>query len=548
MKKKILAMLMTATFVVGLLAGCSTPTSSVEDKDKKSDSAKSSDGNTLRYSVTAEPPTLDPQLANSIPSATVCYHLFDTLMRNDSGDVKPAAAESYEISDDGLTYTFKLRESYWSDGEKVKAQDFVYGIQRLEDPATASEYAFIGMIIKNADKVNSGELPVEELGVSAPDESTVVITLEHPASYFLAMLSNASFAPTRQDLVEKYGKDFAAEPENNVYNGPFKVSKWAHGDRITLAKNDKYWDTDSIKLDEVEVLTVQEQATAVAMFDSGDLDFADVPTSLSANYKDKTISYYDGANDYIMMNQTEGSPLASKNLRLAINYALDRESYVKLSHDGIYAPNTRFVLPQVNGVEEEYGDEYPYEAFPLNGDKDKANEYLQAALTDLGVASPADVKLELLTGDTEDNKKEVEVIQSQLQDNLGIKVNIKQVPYKQRLQMEADLDYQMVITGWVPDYPDPYSYLELWTTDSTYNHAGYSSADYDKYMELSNTTTDPKARMDALFDAEKTFCEDAVVAPLQLRQKEMLVNENLKDLKTYFVGLNYNFVHAYFED
>lgn len=546
MKKKILAILMTATFVVGLLAGCSTPKASVEDTGKKSDSAAA--GNILRYPVVAEPPTLDPQLANSIPSATVCYHLFDNLMRNDSGDVKPAAAESYEMSDDGLTYTFKLRESYWSDGEKVKAQDFVYGIQRLEDPATASEYAFAGMIIKNASKVNTGELPVEELGVSAPDDSTVVITLERPASYFLAMLSGASFAPTRQDLVEKYGKDFAAEPENNVYNGPFKVSKWAHGDRITLAKNDKYWDADSVKLDGAEVITVQEKATSVAMFDSGDLDIAEVPSTLSANYKDKTISYYDGSNDYIMMNQSEGSPLASKNLRLAINYALDRENYVKLSHEGIYAPNTRFVLPQVNGVDGEYGDEYPYEAFPLNGDKDKANEYLQGALQELGAASPSDVAVELLTGDTEDNKKEVEVIQAQLQDTLGIKVNIKQVPYKQRLQMEAEKDYQMVVTGWVPDYPDPYSYLELWATDSTYNHAGYSSEQYDKDIELSNTTTDPKERMDALFDAEQTFCEDGVVAPLQLRQVELLKSEKLKDFKTYFVGLNYNFVHAYFED
>lgn len=546
MKKKILAVLMAATFVVGTLAGCSTPTSSVDDKDKKADSASTS-SNVIRYSLTAEPPTLDPQLANSIPSATVCYHLFDGLMRNEEGDVKPAAAESYEVSDDGLTYTFKLRETYWSDGEKVTAQDFVYGMQRLEDPATASEYAFIGMIIKNAAAVNAGEMAVEELGVSAPDESTVEITLEYPAPYFLSMLSNAQFMPSRQDLVEKYGKDFAAEPENNVYNGPFKLTKWAHGDRITLEKNDKYWDADSVKLDGAEILTVQEQATAVAMFDEGELDFADVPTSLSANYEGKTTPYYDGANDYIMMNQSEGSPLASKNLRLAINYALDRENYAKLSHDGIYAPNTRYVLPQVSGLEGEYGDEYPYEAFPLKGDPDKAKEYLEAAMADLGAAAASDIELELLTGDTEDNKKEVEVVQSQLQETLGIKVNIKQVPYKQRLQMEAELDYQMVVTGWVPDYPDPISYLELWTTDSSYNHAAYSSETYDNYIKVSNTTTDLKERMDALFAAEKTFCEDGVVAPLQLRQKEMLTSENLKGLKTYFVGINYDFVHAYFE-
>lgn len=546
MKKKIFAVMMAVTIIAGSLAGCSTPNASVEDKDSAKGSSKGA--NIIRYSLTAEPPTLDPQLANSIPSATVCYHIFDGLMRNDNGEIKEAAAESYEISEDGLTYTFKLRETYWSDGVKVKAEDFVYGFQRLEDPATASEYAFIGMIIKNASKVNTGELPVEELGISAPDENTVVIELEHPASYFLSMLSNASFMPCRKDLVEEYGKDFAAEPEKNVYNGPFKVSKWAHGDRVTLEKNEDYWDAGSVKLDGAEILTVQEQATAVAMFDEGELDFAEVPTALSANYEGKTISYYDGANDYLMMNQSEGSPLASKNLRLAINYALNRADYVTLSHDGIYEANTRFVLPQVNGADGEYGEEYPYEAFPLEGDAKKAEEYLSAAMSDLGAASAADITLELLTADTEDNKKEAEVIQSQLQDSLGIKVDIKQVPYKQRLQQEADMDYEMVVTGWVPDYPDPISYLELWTTDSSYNHAGYSSEEYDTLIARSNTSTDAKERMDALFEAEQVFCQDAVVAPLQLRQKEMLVDENLKGLKTYFVGLNYNFIHAYFED
>lgn len=546
MKRKLMAILMSLTFIVGMAAGCSTPDTKVEDANQSNESEGSSD-NTLRYSLESEPPTLDPQLANSIPSATVLYHMFDGLLRNEEGEVKPAAAESYEVSEDGMTYTFQLRETYWSDGEKVKAEDFVYGIQRLLDPAAASDYSFIGLIIKNASQVNTGELPVEELGISAPDESTVVIELENPADYFPSMLSNSSFMPCRKDYVEKYGKDFAADPENNVYNGPFTVTKWAHGDRITLEKNDQYWDADNVKIDKVEVLTVADANTAVAMFDKGELDFADVPTPLSANYQGQTISYYDGANDYLKLNQAEG-PFTSKNLRLAVNYAVNRSEYVKLAHDDIYEANTRFVLPQVNGVEGEYGDEYPYEAFPAEGDADKAKEYLAGALKDLGVSKPEDITVELLTADSEKNRKEAEVLQAQIQEALGIVVEIKQVPYKQRLQMENEKDFQMVFTGWVPDYPDPISYLELWTTDSPYNHAGYSSEVYDGYIETANTTTDSKERMDALFNAEKTFCEDAVVVPLQLRQKEMLVNDKLKGLETYFVGINYDYLHAYFVD
>lgn len=522
-----------------MAAGCGTPDSNV-------DGGSEGEGQTLRYSLQAEPPTLDPQLANSIPSSTVLYHLFDGLLRNVEGEIKPAAAESYEVSDDGLTYTFKLRDTSWSDGEPVKAEEFVYGFQRLMDPATASDYAFIGMIVKNGAKVNSGEMKVEDLGIAAPDEKTVQITLEYPASYFPSMLSNAQFAPVRKELVEKYGKDFAAEPENNVYNGAFKVVKWAHGDRITLEKNDKYWDADNIKLDKVEILTVLDQNTAVAMFDKGELDFVDVPTELSANYKGKMNSYFDGANDYLKLNQADG-PFKSKNLRLAVNFAVNRADFVKLAHDDIYEVNTRFVLPQVNGVEKSYGEEYPYEAFPATGDAAKAKEYLDGAMKDLKASSPADIKVELLTSDTETARKEAEVLQDQIEKALGITVEIKQVPYKQRLQMEDDHDFQMVFTGWVPDYPDPISYLELWTTNSPYNHASYSSKAYDGAIEKSNTVTDPKERMDALFEAEKTFCEDGVVVALQLRQKEMLVSEKLKGLETYFVNYNYDYMNAYFE-
>lgn len=539
MKKKLIAVLLVATFVVSSLAGCSTPNSA-----KKSDTS-TSDEKVLRYALKAEPPTLDPQLANSIPSATVGFHICDGLMRNNEGKIVPGAAESYEMSDDGLTYTFKLKDNLkWSDGEKITADQFVYGMQRLLDPATASEYAFIGMILKNAEKVNSGEVPVTDLGVKAIDDTTLEIQLEYPAGYFLSMLSMTQFCPTRQDLVEKYGKDFAADPDKNVYSGPFMVTDWAHGDRITLSKNPNYWDADNIKLDKVEIITVADANTQVAMYEEGELDFVEVPTELSANYADKTTSYYDGANDFVKLNMDGSSALSNKNLRLALNYAMNRADYVQLTTGGIYDANTRYVLPQVNGVKGDYGDEYPYEAFPLKGDAAKAKDYLTKAIAELGVASAADVNLELLTGDTEQNKKEVEVIQAQLQDTLGIKITIKQVPYKQRLEMENKHEFQMVVSGWVPDYSDPYSYLELWTTDSTYNQISYSSAAYDGYMKSSQTLTDPKERLDALFNAEKTLCEDAAIMPLQLRKIEMMKSDKLEGMNTYFVGYNYDYMYA----
>lgn len=268
MKKKLLAALLATAMTVTMFAGCGTPGS----KDsKKDDSSASSGKKRITYTLREDLPSMDPQNSNSISCATAEICTYAMLTRNVEGEIKPDAAESWDISDDGLTYTFHLRDGLkWSDGEDVKAGDYVYGIQRLMDPEMASDYAFIGYILKNGAEVNSGSVPVDELGVSAPDDKTVVIELAHPATYFLSMAAMATFGPTRKDYVEKYGKEYAADPEKSVYNGPFKMTEWKHGDEMILSKNENYWDADSIKLDEICVKTVADAKTAVAMWEQGE--------------------------------------------------------------------------------------------------------------------------------------------------------------------------------------------------------------------------------------------------------------------------------------
>lgn len=562
MKKKMLSLLLAGVFVLTSLTACGgVPNTSVEEETKKEQTeegktdsdtksnTKASGKKVFKYALKSEVPSLDPQLSNSIASGTVGYHIFDGLLRNSEGEIKPALAEKYEMSDDGLTYTFHLREGIkWSDGVEIKAEDFVYGMQRLMNPETASDYAFLGMVLKNGAAVNKGEMAVEELGVSAPDDKTVVIQLEYPAGYFTGMLSMSHFTPVRKDIAEKYGKDFAAKAENNVYAGPFIVKDWKIGDRVILEKNPEYWDADSVKLDGAEVITVAEGNTQLAMFEAGELDYVEVPMDMVASYEDQTTPFYDGSTDYLTLNQDGSSELNNKDLRLALNYALNRDEYIKLATAGVYEANTRFVLPQVHGAQEEYGKEYPYEAYPVTGDKAKAQEHLQAALTELGLSGASEIDLELLVADSENDKKAAEVIQAQLQDNLGITITIKQVPYKQRLEMESKHEFEMVYTGWLPDYSDPYTYLELWLTDGPYNRASYSSEEFDNYLKQASTETDPKARMDLLFEAEKTMCEDAVTVPLQLRRLHMMLNDKVTGFKTYFVGTQYDFIHADIEE
>ena len=240
MKKRVLAAFLAMAMTAALVTGCSTPGSKESSDSGSSNGGGSESGGKKRitYTLREDVPSMDPQNSNSISSASANIHVLACLTRNNEGEVKGDAAEKWEVSDDGLVYTFHLRDGLkWSDGEDVKAEDYVYGMQRLMDPEVASDYAFIGYILKNGGAVNTGEAKVEELGVKALDDKTVEITLEHPAVYFEAMVSMCSFGPARKDLVEKYGAEYAADPEKAAYNGPFVMSEWKHGDELIMTKN-----------------------------------------------------------------------------------------------------------------------------------------------------------------------------------------------------------------------------------------------------------------------------------------------------------------------
>lgn len=557
MKKNKLFALGLAAVMALSTAGCSTPTTTVEDKTTAPAEAGSEAGSAgetaapaasgekiFRYSNIADIATIDPNKTNSVPDATVAYHIFDGLYRNVMGDLQPATAESYEVSDDGLVYTFKLRQdTKWSDGQTVTAKDYEYGMKRLCDPAAACPSSYLGAVLKNGAAVSAEEVPVEELGVKALDDFTLEITLENPADYFVSMLSMSAFLPVRQDIAEKYGAEFGGGAEKQVYNGPFVVSEFGNG-KLIMKKNENYYDADKIKLDGVEILTVADKATSVSMLEAGELDLAELPTELAPQYEGQSQSYYSGANDYAALNH-RNEYLANKNFRLALNYAVNREEYILLSHNGLYQANLRYVLPQVRGVEGEYGTEYPLEAFPLKGDMDLAKEYLDKALSELGLSDPSEITLKLVVADSDDAKKEAEVVTNQWKNNLGINVEINMVPYatKNAMLVPENDDYDIIMSGWAPDYSDPYSYLELWYSTSGYNYLNYHSETYDKYMDASKTTSGAE-RMENLYNAEKTLLEDGALVPLQLREVPYLVSDRVQNLGAYFIGLNYDYMYV----
>lgn len=556
-KSKVLSLLLCGAMTASL-AACGgayekdTTTAAATDAAAGSaaaENASSTSGDKIfRYSITSEATTLDPNKSDSIADAELQHAMTEGLVRNTAGEISPGIAESWELSDDGLTYTFHLRDAKWSDGEPIKAGDFVYSLQRLMDPNTASVYAFIGEYIKNGAAVESGKMQPSELGVSAPDDHTLVITLEHPTAYFLSLVGSlAEYAPIRQDIVEKYGTDFAGDASKNVYSGPFMLTSSA-AQKYVFEKNPNYWNADNVKLDGAEVSVIADQNTALAMYESGDLDFVKIPTDAVPNYDDKDQEYMNGNEDYLYINQGGSNPLlANKNFRLALNYGINRNAYIQLATNNVYTPTNTLVMPLVNGVEKTYGEEYPMsdKSYPMDGDPDKAKQYLEAAMKDLGIAKASDITVTITTTDAESSKKIAEVCQNLLNSALGINVEVRQVTYKNIYgEVLPKGDYELAYAGWGPDYPDPYTYLELFKSDNPYNYSKYKNDEFDSLLKASNTETDKKARMDMLNKAEQIVLDDGALVPLQCRQEHYLLNPQMKNVSFYFSGLNLDWPFA----
>lgn len=542
MKKRIVAVMMTVAMAASLLAGCGVPKSN----DDKGGSNKESAEKVFRYSTNTEATTLDPTKANCVPDNEIQHAVTEGLVRNTGGEITAGVAEDWEVSEDGLVYTFTLNpDAKWSDGEQIKAQDFVYAWQRLMDPATAAPYAFIGEYIKNGAEVEKGEVAPTELGVVAKDDTTLEVTLVHPTSYFLSLVgSSAQFAPLRQDVVEKYGKDFAADAEKNVYSGPYILTS-AENQKWIFEPNEEYWDKENIHLDRVELSYVQNTDTSLAMYESGDLDYTKVPSAAVPKYEGKDNVYRDGSVDYYYFNcDGESAAMKNKNFRLALNYAFNRNANNKLVNNDVHAPSNAIVFSGLKGVEKTYGEESNLQSYPLDGDTAKAKEYLDAALKELGLASPSDIKIAITTTDNDSSKKQAEACQEMWKKELGINVEINQITYAEVLKRHNTGEFDIIWGGWVSDYDDPYSYLELYKSDCVYNYSRYKNDEVDKLLNATQTETDAAKRMDMLHQAEQIVIDDAALLPQGERNVHYLVDEDVKGLVNYYCGVNLDWIYA----
>ena len=502
-------------------------------------------------------PTIDPQQFNAAPSYVVMKGIGEGLIRTHEGQVAPGVAESWEVAEDNLKMTFHLREgACWADGTPLTANDFVYAFRRLADPAKPRDYSWVLYEIKNAAGVMDGSLTLDQLGVSAPDEKTFVIEFATPAPYYLGFLDMPCFYPVKQELVEKFGDQYAMSADSMLTNGPFTVADYQVDQSIKLVPNENYWNREAVKLNSVTILIMEAEA-AFSMLETGELDLADIPVAIAPSYladpasiPGATVtSYASGAVDWFCINiaSTENPILANQDFRLALNYALDREEYVAIATNGLYAPATRFVLPMVAGADGGYyTEQYPIDVYKSTAEADKAAEHLKKAMDAMGITGPAAITIKLKVSDTAANKLIGENCQDQWQRTLGIKVEIETVTYKAMLADRVAGAFDLVYAGWMPDYNDPYTYLSYFTSTNPQNGGKFSDARYDELVNTANTFADEKTRLAMYAEAERILMEQAGIVPLQVRQAPYGISEKLKGVVRFYLGSDLDFAYAYF--
>ena len=544
-KKKWLGMGVAFTMLSSIaLTGCSK-SDSTQPTDQSS-SAKPDSEQVLNLTFASEVPTLDLSLATDSASFTVLGQINEGLTRLDeTGKVVPGVAKDWKISPDGLTYTFNLRDdAKWSDGSAVTAKDFEYSWKRTLDPKTGSSYAFMVEWVKGGEAYNSGKGTADDVAVKAIDDKTLEVKLETAKPYFLDQMAFPVFFPLKKDFVEKQGKQFGADGDKILSNGPFVMSKWEHEVSMELKKNDGYWDKDKVKLNTVNFLVVKDQGALENLYQSGQIDRFTLMREQVDTYKN-TPEYSrsnDLASGYFLFNENR-KIFSNKKIRLAMTYAVNADQYADvIYHDGSTGANG-LVPPGTRGLNGEFRTENG-DVMKRSENAPKAKQLLQEGLKELGLSEFPAVKL--LMSDTDSAKKGAEFVKEEWRKNLGINVDIENVPFKLRLKRTTERDYDVVFTNWLGDYNDPMTFLDMWVTKNDQNKGDWSNAKYDELVKGAQVEPDAKKRMEALYQAEKILMDEMPIGPVYFSATSSVTRPYVKnyvprnsgpemDLKTTYI-------------
>lgn len=493
--------------------------------------------------------SLDPQQATDGTSFEVMANYTDGLTQmDDSGAAIAAVAESWETSDDGLTWTFHLRkDAKWSNGTPVTAKDFVFGWQRAVDPDVASEYAYmlsdIGQV-KNAAEIIGGTKDKSELGVTAVDDNTLQVELNAPVSYFLSLMYFPTFYPVNEEFFNTCPDTYGTSPETTLSDGAFVLDSYEPAaTEIHLTKNADYYDADKIKLAGIDYQVIQDSQQALLSYQNGDLDLTLLNGDQVDQVQDDPAFKAVGAGYlwYVTPNISAVPELANDNIRKALTFAIDRTAICEdVLKDGSKPTYTAVPMDFAAGPD---GSDFSADQTKFQDvcadDNAKGAEYWQKGLDELGITS---LTLDMVVDADDAPQKVATVLQEQWQTALpGLTINLTVEPKKQRVQDLQDGNYQLGLTRWGPDYADPMTYLGMWTTGCSNNYGLWSSTDYDDIIAKCTTgelATDPEGRWSAMYDAEKIVMDQSVIFPLYTQCNAEMLSTNVTGVAFHPVALN----------
>ena len=523
---------------------------------ESTEAAETTDGEyNLAVCLASEPQSIDPALNSAVDGAIMINHMFEGLIKwVDDGEGNavsaPGQAESWEktVNDDGtVTYVFTMRDGIkWSDGQPVTAGDFEYSWKRLANPETAADYCYMIDMVKGYAEVSTGAADPDTLAVTALDDKTLEVVLTYDCPYFLEIAAFPATFPVRQDMVE--GNDeWTYDVNSYIGNGPYKMQEWSHNAYINVVKNENYYDYENLGPDSIRFTLLDDANAMLAAFNSGELDVIEnFPTDEMANYlASGEITIADYLGTYYVCFNTEDEVFSDPRIRKAFSLVIDRNYIVENVSQAGEVPATAYVPSGVNDAEGASGDDFRTvggEYYSVAKEDYEANcEEARALLAEAGYPGGEGFPTVEYTYNTDDKHKAIaEALQSMWQEELGVTVTLSNQDWNVFLESRKQGDYQIARNGWIADYNDPCSFLDMWYTDGGNNDAQYSNPEYDAQIDAAKATSDPAERMTAFHAAEDILIgQDSVLAPIYFYTQPYMLADDIDGM--YYTPLGYFF-------
>lgn len=559
--KKLCAVTLSLTFGMAFISGCSTKTgdkNTSQVEKSKTVMSTTDDKQELIYNLGAETKTIDPALNNSVDGSIIIANAFEGLMKlDDNQKAIPGLAESYEVSDDNLTYTFHLRaDAKWSDGQPVKAGDFEYAWKRVLNPDTAADYAFQLYYLVGAEEYNTGKGSVDDIGVKTIDDSTLEVTLKNPTTYFLELTAFPTLMPVREDIVSANPDTWTQEPDLYVSTGPFKLKEYNMKDSYVFVKNENYYSASDVKLNVLKFRMIEDEVSAYASVKNGEIQMSEnLPTAeIKPGQEEGFVQIYPYLGTYFyainVNNNSDKLPedvqkaLGNKKVRQALNLAIDRPTLVKNVTQGGQIPAYSYVPKGIPGGTDgsEFADKEYWDPNDIAGNIEKAKALLKEAGYPNGEGLPT---FELLYNTNEGNKLLAESIQ-QMWAEIGVNVELANQEWAVFQDSRSNGNYQIARHGWIGDYVDPMTFLDMWMTGLGNNDPKFANEDYDNLIREAMAETDSVKRCEILRKAEDILMDEMPIIPIYYYTQVKAVDPSVKDVVVSPLGQVY-FYKAYIE-